>query len=291
MMEPTDTAPESALAPIPQYGVIRPIATGAEVLAAWEQFEAMKREVLTGEDYHQIQGKAFIKKSGWRKIAAAFGISDEVVKEARREIVPDKPSPDKPAPPPYFVWEVTARAIAPNGRYAEAVGSCASHERRFAHTEHDTRSTAHTRAKNRAISDLVGGGQVSAEEMDGLHAEPAPRLQPSRTAPAREADFTELAEQHAATVAKPATPRRYRPNAKLLGVGYRQPSDMAEKAAYAMAEGHLKLSRAEVIQLIGGTIDEWCQRNDASVSELTEALARLKDTGEAVPGTEVKVAF
>jgi hypothetical protein len=287
MMEPTDTGQETALAPIPQYGVIKPVATSADVVAAWEQFQEMKRDVLTLDDYHQIQGKAFIKKSGWRKIAAAFGISDEVIREERREGVPDKP-----ALSPYFVWEVTARAIAPNGRYAEAVGSCASSERRFAHVEHDVRATAHTRAKNRAVSDLVGGGEVSAEEMDGLHAEPAPpRTQPARSAPAQEADFTELAAQHTATVAKPTTPRRYRPNAKLLGVGYRQPSDMAEKAAYAMAEGHLELSRAEVIQLIGGTIDEWCQRNDASVSELTEALARLKDTGEAVPGTEVKVAF
>ena len=31
--------------------------------------------------------------------------------------------------------------------------------------EHDVYATAHTRAKNRAISDLVGGGEVSAEEM------------------------------------------------------------------------------------------------------------------------------
>ena len=31
--------------------------------------------------------------------------------------------------------------------------------------EHDILATAETRAKNRAISDLVGGGSVSAEEI------------------------------------------------------------------------------------------------------------------------------
>ena len=33
-------------------------------------------------------------------------------------------------------------------------------------TEHDVISTAHTRAKSRAIADLIGAGEVSAEEME-----------------------------------------------------------------------------------------------------------------------------
>ncbi len=159
--------------------LIRPVASADEVLAAWRQFQDVKRSLLTLEDYQDIQGRPRIKKSGWRKIAAAFGISDALLREERREV-------ESPAGR-HFVWEVSARAIAPNGRYADAVGSCASTERRFAHLEHDVRSTAHTRAKNRAIADLVGGGELSAEEIvDGDAWEPV-RPAPAESAAARPA--------------------------------------------------------------------------------------------------------
>src|SRR5579875_931507 len=151
-------------------GVLRPVASPEEVLAAWAQFQELKRSLLTLDDYQEVQGRARIKKSGWRKIAAAFGISDQLLREERRECV--GPGPNER----YFVWEVAVRAIAPNGRYADAVGACASNERRFAHPDHDVRAVAHTRAKNRAVADLVGGGEVSAEELEGelaLQAAPA----------------------------------------------------------------------------------------------------------------------
>ena len=54
----------------------------------------------------------------------------------------------------------------------DAVGSCASNERRFAHIDHDVRAIAHTRSKNRAVADLVGGGEVSAEEIEGRWRRP-----------------------------------------------------------------------------------------------------------------------
>ena len=125
--------------------------------------------MLDSSDYQTISGwtgktqekKSFVKKSGWRKLATAFNLADEVTKEERKEYT---------IPAPHFVYEVTVKVIAPNGRYGYAVGSCSSDERKFAHLEHDVRSTAHTRAKNRAISDLVGGGEVSAEEVDSLQA-------------------------------------------------------------------------------------------------------------------------
>ncbi|HEY7066498.1 MAG TPA: hypothetical protein VII06_33810 [Chloroflexota bacterium] len=118
-----------------EMGIIRPVASADEVLAAWRQFQDIKRSLLTLEDYQDIQGRPRIKKSGWRKIAAAFGISDAILREECREV--DTPTGRQ------FVWEITVRAIAPNGRYADAVGSCASTERRFAHLDHDVRATAH----------------------------------------------------------------------------------------------------------------------------------------------------
>jgi len=120
-----------------EVSIIRPVASPEEVLAAWQQFQELKRSLLTLDDYQEIQGRARIKKSGWRKIAAAFGISDQLLREERREYG----TPGQPGY--YFVWEISSRAIAPNGRYADAVGSCASNERRFAHTDHDVRAVAH----------------------------------------------------------------------------------------------------------------------------------------------------
>src|SRR5690242_7488372 len=66
--------------------LIRPVASADEVLAAWRQFQDIKRSLLTLEDYQDIQGRPRIKKSGWRKIAAAFGISDALLREERREV-------------------------------------------------------------------------------------------------------------------------------------------------------------------------------------------------------------
>src|SRR5690348_2393632 len=114
----TSSGAELAVRQATETGIIRPVASADEVLAAWRQFQDIKRNLLTIEDYQDIQGRPRIKKSGWREIAAAFGISDELLREERREV--ETPTGQ------HFVWEVTVRAIAPNGRYADAVGSCSS---------------------------------------------------------------------------------------------------------------------------------------------------------------------
>jgi ssDNA-binding Zn-finger/Zn-ribbon topoisomerase 1 len=161
--------------------VVAPVVTPQQAKEAWNMFQATKKSLLEGSDYQSIitksfrggswitEKKPFVKKSGWRKLATAFNLSDTVIKELRvhYDAMPYRSGKDAIVMRPGFVWEMTVRAIAPNGRYAEGVGSCASNERGFAHIEHDVRATAMTRAKNRAISDLIGGGEVSAEEMEG----------------------------------------------------------------------------------------------------------------------------
>ena len=155
-MNNTTNSPAVVLAKIkpPVSLLIRPVASISDIVNAWQDYQSLKAKLLDESDYQMIQGKNCIKKSGWRKIQTAFSISDELMSEIRKDYKD------------YFVYEVTVKTTAPNGRYAFGIGSCASNERKFAHIEHDTRSTAHTRAKNRAIADLVGGGDVSAEEMD-----------------------------------------------------------------------------------------------------------------------------
>jgi len=163
MNETTALVPSNGeILPTAQPTMIRPLATPDEAIDAWEAFQQLKQQLLSKDDMQAIQGRTFVKKSGWRKIAAAFGISTEAVAEDRETL-----------PSGAFLWRVRVRATAPNGRYAEGTAGCASNERKFSHVEHDVYAQAYTRACNRAISDLVGGGEVSAEE---VRAEAAPRL-------------------------------------------------------------------------------------------------------------------
>lgn len=191
------TSQESKPAPAASGGnsLVRPVADVQEVAEVYEQFENIKSGLLKSGDTQSIGGgknkQTFITKSGWRKIATAFNVSVDVVEKERS--VDDG----------VLTWRVKARATAPNGKVTESWSTCASNEsnhmeyigknlkdveqhklyepdddsimkvdgkwRRLKEprevNEHDILATAETRAKNRAISDLVGGGSVSAEEV------------------------------------------------------------------------------------------------------------------------------
>ncbi len=152
--------------PVREMKMIRPLATPDEALDAWQAFQALKGKLVTHDDVQHISGRDFVKKSGYLKLAAAFGVNTEVIRESKDDLHTQQGFP-------YFQWRITVRATAPNGRYMEAVGACASNERKFAHADADVFAQAQTRATNRAISNLIGGGEVSAEEM---RAEPKPAL-------------------------------------------------------------------------------------------------------------------
>ena len=145
---------------------VEPLSTPEQAAEAWTRFQALKEKLLSPEDYALIQNKRFITRSGFRKIAVVFGISDRIVKEERVDRADGS-----------FVWRITVEVEAPNGRLCSGVGACDSKERRFAHVEHDVFATAHTRAKSRAISDMVAGGIVSAEEMEAAASIPEQQSQ------------------------------------------------------------------------------------------------------------------
>lgn len=160
-------------------GVVEPLGKIEDLKRSWAKFQAVKAAVIDAGDVQEVtrgnEKRAYIVKSGWRKIQVAYGIRTEVLKQVRE--VHDKT----------VMWNITVRASTRNGYFAEAVGSCVNNERcserqplkgcdrtggdcnnglrHFAHGEADMLMTAQTRATNRAISDLVGGGDVSAEEM------------------------------------------------------------------------------------------------------------------------------
>lgn len=164
--EPSETpqdAPETAITtqayPI---DIVRPMISPEQAKANWKAYQDLCKAILEPEDLYAIpqfiKGKGTTKrvaklKSAWRKLATAFNLSSEIYKEERIEY-------EK-----YFVVQVIVRTTAPNGRYVDGTGTCASNERSFQHLEHDVRAMAETRAKNRSISDMIGGGEVSAEEM------------------------------------------------------------------------------------------------------------------------------
>jgi hypothetical protein len=139
----------------------------AQVVEGMRQYQQLLRDLLEPSDW-QTEDKngnplerPFLKKSGWRKIARAFNLSFERV-HSRVERDEDG-SPVRA--------EVWIRAVAPNGQYGDGDGYCSADEVRFKSwkgrqkLENDLRSTATTRAKNRATADLVGMGEVSAEEI------------------------------------------------------------------------------------------------------------------------------
>lgn len=142
-------------------GIIRPLVTPDQARAAWKAYQDLCKAILAPEDLIKIVSfngkksitKFFKTKSAWRKLSTAFNLSTEIIKEERVDYET------------YFVVKIVARTTAPNGRSVDGTGACASNERKFAHMEHDVRAQAETRAKNRSIADMIGGGEVSAEEV------------------------------------------------------------------------------------------------------------------------------
>jgi len=135
--------------------IVRPAVSAQQAIAAWNEFQDLKKAILQPSDLQRISGKDFMKKSAWRKFATFFNLNDKIVEEVQT------PHQDGQG----WTWKIKVECMAPNGRITEGVGMCSTSERNFAHLEHDTYATAHTRAKNRAISDMVAAGEVSAEEV------------------------------------------------------------------------------------------------------------------------------
>ena len=191
---------ESEVLPVarsnPAHGSIEPSLIGAvpatQMVAAMEAYQELGRAILNpDEDMVQIGNRMAKTKSAWRKLDAAFNVSNEL---RSRDIERD------PRTGKITRATVISRAEAPNGRFRDGVGVCDVHERccdpatcrmlevwedsgrptghehcnencpgdvHFSHAEHDIVATAHTRSANRASSDLYGFGEVSAEELQG----------------------------------------------------------------------------------------------------------------------------
>ncbi len=112
-------------------------------------------------------------KSAWRKLAWCYRVSTEIIEE-RKETITDENFNEG------FVYHFKVKAASPNGREMPGIGSCSSLEKGIPKTEHNARGIAHTRATNRAISDLLGLGELSGEELDDDEDETGKQSKPSK---------------------------------------------------------------------------------------------------------------
>lgn len=177
--------------------MLRPVGSAKDLLGMFQEYQRLTEALLVEEDYQTIGNKKHPKKSAWRKLSTAFGVDCELVdNRIFRNDLGQVQSAE-------FVY----RAIAPNGRRMDGWGSCNIKEKccvqpckkaswnnhtcctpdctgavHFSHPNHDIPATAETRAKNRAISDLIGKGEVSAEEILDAGAT-TKRAEPERPQP------------------------------------------------------------------------------------------------------------
>jgi len=126
------------------------------------------RAVLTRDDVQRVGDREFTTRSGFQKLAAAYGVSTEIVSvDVHTEIEHDT----KGDASEVMIARAVVRAIHPTGRHAEGDGACSSREKRFRKgdekMDHSLPATAVTRATNRAVSNLIAFGTVSAEEAEG----------------------------------------------------------------------------------------------------------------------------
>jgi hypothetical protein len=149
---------DDALIPTQTQAIVKPAGSPAELGQAIESYRELQQTLdkAMPDCIQNISGKQFRKKNYWRAVKTAFNLKVECEKEERFEDEED------------WGFMVTYRAIAPNGATADGDGACTFKEKSKGNmqpTLHNIRSQAHTRAFNRAVSNLVGFGEVSAEEM------------------------------------------------------------------------------------------------------------------------------
>jgi len=135
----------------------KPLITAEEATRAFSQYQELMSALMKESDIVEIQEKKKIKKTGINKIARFFGVSVEIIRHHKEEII-------GPQGGKHFVWYVWTRATLPTGQSRVEGAACSSNERRFAHLENDVLTTAITRSSKRAIENLVGMGEYESFE-------------------------------------------------------------------------------------------------------------------------------
>lgn len=134
---------------------------------------------LIGDNDVQIEGeRTFKKKSAWRKLGRHFQLSTFVVSSKIDYVSNVEVDEDRLI----LVATCVVRAAAVWGQSSEAIGACGTDEESGQRviTIADALATAETRATNRAISNLIAMGEVSAEEIRTADGSPKSNAPPQR---------------------------------------------------------------------------------------------------------------
>lgn len=131
-------------------------ASVTDLAKRFKDYQDLKEKILTDDDKVKINGKEYIKKSGRTKFEVAFNLSTKILSE-RKEVNPIDPSK--------YAYHFTVECRADNGRVIEEVGSCDNTEKQGA-AEHVIRSMAKTRGTSRAVFEMIGAGDMAAEEAE-----------------------------------------------------------------------------------------------------------------------------
>lgn len=158
----------------------------------WRQYQELTKQLLDASDYQSIGKKKFKKKSAWRKYSRAFSLSEVIPLDAQGR--PDIDAVVQVVLRADDGYPLVSRAFStfedrggrrgtgyhevhvkekccptpcPRSRWDEhkCCGKDCDGRQHWSHPG-DLPATAHTRAQNRAISNLIGAGEVSAEEME-----------------------------------------------------------------------------------------------------------------------------
>jgi hypothetical protein len=150
---------------VPSTRMITPAGSIEDAIYQFELYQELRKRIGTAGDFQQIGEKHHPKKSFVRKVQRFFNVSCEIIQD----------EPLRDADGTIIAWLARARAVhLGTGAYQEGDGACAFEEKtardplkeKQLRTIHNIRAHAITRAKNRAILDLVGFGEVSAEEIN-----------------------------------------------------------------------------------------------------------------------------
>ena len=244
-----------------------PLHKGKAMAEAVEAYRHLQHDLdkAMPEAIIQITGRPFRRKPYWRAVRAAFMLTVECVKEERLILDED------------HGWTVTYRATAPNGASADGDGCCMASEKSGKQgTEHNIRSHAHTRGMNRAISNLVGFGEVSAEEMIEDEDRAAPRPTPK------------AAPKPRVSVTDPRFPERRSDDDHKVGSALISEAQQKRLFAISQAKGW---NRADVQALLGR--HGYIRSNEITKADYEAVCAVLEagpDAGADAPGPDFLVA-
>jgi hypothetical protein len=290
----------TALAPVPENKASPlPAFNGAQMTRALAAYRELQADLDKGmpDQIIRLDGKPFRKKGYWRAVGVAFNLSVELVEE-RREVFGMLPSGGEA-----FAYLVTYRAATPTGRSETGDGACTAAEKsvgRMRATEHNVRSHAHTRAFNRAVSNLVGFGEVSAEEVEpadgGVPPARSARVDPAVSPSAGSARPTppDLMDAELPPEARPASP-----NAIVYITDIRESLTKTKKTRYTLtvAGGANWPANANTVMTFNtrwAELARECQKSGAPVklgTKRTEygldvaSLERVDDQGNPLPLT------